>query len=61
MNATLEQNRTHLEEMKSRAELLAADMSASDREEAWAVPNGSVRDTDVEVAFLREKRRRMQP
>ena len=61
LNATLEQNRTHLEEMKSRAELLASDMSASDREEAWAVPNGSVRDTDVEVAFLREKHRRMQP
>ena len=60
LNATLEQNQMRLEEMKNRSELLASDMSASDREGAWAVPKGSVRDTDVEVAFLREKRRRMQ-
>ena len=60
LNATLEQNRARLEEMKSRAALLASDGGPSQREEAWAVPNGVVRDADVEVAFLREKRRRMQ-
>ena len=60
LNATLEQNRTRLEEMKDRAALLASDAGPSQREEALAVPNGVVRDADVEVAFLREKRRRMQ-
>lgn len=58
--ATLDHNRTRLEEMKNRAELLASNAGPSDRKEAWAVPNGAVRDADVEVAFLREKRRRMQ-
>ena len=60
LSATLEQNRTRLEEMKNRAELLVSNGSPSDREEAWAIPYGRVRDEDVEVAFLREKRRRMQ-
>lgn len=60
LNATLEQNRTRLEEMNNRAAMLASDAGHSQREEAWAVPNGVVRDADVEVAFLREKRRRMQ-
>ena len=61
LNATLDQNQMQLEEMKNRSELLTSGVVASDREEAWAVPNGVVRDADVEVGFLREKRRRMQP
>ncbi len=60
LNATLEQNRARLQEMKNRAALLASDGGPSQREEAWAIPNGVVRDADVEVAFLREKRRRVQ-
>jgi hypothetical protein len=43
--------------MRQKSELLADD-AADRREDAWSGPEVTVRDEDVEVAFLREKQRR---
>lgn len=52
------ENRTQLESMRQKVELLAEDEAPARHEEAWATPDTSVRDADVEVAFLRERQKR---
>jgi phage shock protein A len=54
------EKRPRLEAMRQRAELLAEEADARRAEEGWPVPDVSVRDEEVEVAFLREKQRRMR-
>jgi phage shock protein A len=54
----LEENRTRLNSMRQKAELLAEDDTPEPVEPGWSSPDMSVRDEDVEVAFLREKHRR---
>lgn len=53
----LDDNHRRLDAMRQKAELLAEE--AVDRpDDRWADPDVTVRDEDVEVAFLREKQRR---
>jgi phage shock protein A len=59
LRTRLAENRSRLEAMRQKAELLAGD-DAGEREEPWSLPDLSVRDEDVELAFLREKKRRAQ-
>ena len=47
--------------MRQKAELLAENDAPSPAREPWSVMDVSVRDEDVEVAFLREKQRRNRP
>ncbi len=54
----LDQNRARLESMRQKAELLREDDAPAAPEEPWGVPEFSIREADVEVAFLREKQRR---
>lgn len=56
----LEENRVRLSSMRQEAELLAEDETADPVEAGWSTPDMSVRDEDVEVAFLREKHKRTQ-
>jgi phage shock protein A len=57
----LAENRGRLESMRQKAELLAQHEAPAQTEEVWTSPDVSVRDEDVEVAFLREKQRRNRP
>lgn len=52
------ENRARLESMRQKAELLAEDDTPACHEETWAASDTSVRDADVEVAFLRERQKR---
>ncbi len=54
----LEDNRTRLDSMRQKAELLSEDDAPAVPEEQWSAPDFSIREADVEVAFLREKQRR---
>ena len=57
----LEENRARLESMQQKAELLAEeDHAVEPPEDNWMTPDFSVREEDVEVAFLREKQQRSQ-
>ena len=56
--AQLQDNRKRLETMRQKAELLGEDDAPGVSEERWGVPDFSVCEADVEVAFLREKQRR---
>ena len=57
MGKRIDENRTRLEGMRQKAEVLAEE-TETPQQERWATPDVSVRDADVEVAFLREKQRR---
>lgn len=54
----LAENRARLEGMRQKAELLAEESIPAPQADNWTMPNVSVRDEDVEVAFLREKQQR---
>ena len=58
LQAQLEENRAQLDSMRQKAELLADDDSTGDRDADWNRPQITVREEDVEVAFLREKQQR---
>lgn len=58
LNTRIEENRAQLESTRQKAELLSEDSPPDQPEESWASPTVSVRDQDVEVAFLREKQKR---
>lgn len=49
-----------LDGMRQRAELLAPQNAEPIAGETWEAPSLRVRDEDVEVAFLRERQRRVQ-
>lgn len=55
---TQAENRLRFESMRQKADVLAADeRDANDAQEAFDDP-ATIRDEDVEIAFLREKQRR---
>jgi phage shock protein A len=58
LNKRLEENRSQLDSMRQRAELLAEDREADYPKDGWSGPDISVGDEDVEIAFLREKQKR---
>ncbi len=58
LDAHLKENRARLESMRQKLELLVAEDAPPYPEENWNIPDVSVRDEDVEVAFLREKQKR---
>jgi phage shock protein A len=58
LKARLKENRTHLESIRQKAELLAAENSVEPSRDNWDEPDRPVRDEDVEVAFLREQKKR---
>ncbi len=58
INARLDENRARVENMRQKCELLAAQDTTELTDEGWAGPRVSVREEEIEVAFLREKQRR---
>ncbi|MEL0585502.1 MAG: hypothetical protein AAES65_11580 [Candidatus Thiodiazotropha sp. (ex. Lucinoma kazani)] len=60
LTTRFEENRARLESMRQKAELLAEIDNSTPSEESWTTPDCSVREEDVEVAFLREKQQRSQ-
>ncbi len=58
LDTRLTENRARLESMRQKAELLAGDSAGFHPEDNWSSPEFTVRDEDVEVAFLREQQLR---
>ena len=58
LNSRLRENQARLESMRQKAELLAGESACALPADNWTIPDISVRDEDVEVAFLREQQRR---
>src|SRR5262245_9149046 len=56
--AQVEENRTRLESMRQKAEILAEESAAGRGGEPWATGSVVVRQEEVEVALLREKQKR---
>ena len=61
LRTRLEENQARLQGMRQKAELLAEEDSSRQSEASWNTPDFSMREEDVEVAFLREKHQRNQP
>ena len=60
MATRLEENRSRLHSMRQKVELLSERDAPATSEEHWGVPDFSIGEADVEVAFLHEKQRRNQ-
>jgi phage shock protein A len=60
LKGRLGENRERLDSMRQKAELMAEDKPPEQSEDNWASPDFTVRDEDVEVAYLREKQNRRQ-
>lgn len=58
LKARLDGNRARLDSMRQKAELLAEDEASHHGEDSFSAPDFSVRDEDVEVAFIRERQNR---
>ena len=58
LNTRVRENQARLESMRQKAELLAGESACALPADNWTIPDISVRDEDVEVAFLREKQHR---
>jgi phage shock protein A len=58
LNTRVRENQARLESMRQKAELLAEDSVRERPGDSWNLPDVTVRDEDVEVAFLREKQHR---
>ena len=58
LNTRLRENQARLESMRQKAELLAEERDRTRPADNWTTPDITVRDEDVEVAFLREKQQR---
>jgi phage shock protein A len=54
----LEENRSHYESMRQKAELFEEQNRDTDTPDAWSGIDVRVREEDVEVALLRERQRR---
>jgi len=54
----LHEQRSQLENMRQKVELLSDDPTLSGGEESWQPHEFSIRDDEVEIAFLKEKQRR---
>ena len=61
VSARLEQNRTRLDSLRQKADLLDEAANTGQTEDYSFTPDFSVHEEDVEVAFLREKQRRSRP
>jgi phage shock protein A len=61
LNTRIDENRSRLESMRQKAELLGEQDTPGHQEADWSTPGTTVRDEDVEVAFLREKQKRSRP
>ncbi len=61
LTTRIEENRSRLESMRQKAELMAGAESSEQAEEYWTPPDLPIRQEDVEVAFLREQQNRSQP
>ncbi len=60
LNKRFEENRLQLEEMRQKGELLSEERDSNHIDDTCNIADISVRDEDVEVAFLREFQRRKQ-
>ncbi len=58
LDSRLRENQARLESMRQKAELLAGESDRARPGDNWNIPDITVRDEDVEVAFLREKQHR---
>jgi len=58
LDKQLRENRSRLESMQQKAELLAEECARTQPADRWALPGTGVRDEEVEAAFLREKQQR---
>jgi phage shock protein A len=58
LDSRIRENRARLESMRQKAELLAEESARARPADNWTLPEVTVRDEDVEVAFLREKQHR---
>ena len=58
LRRSTEENRSQLDSMRQKVELLANEDESREPTAQWSQPDLSVRDEDVEIAFLREKQRR---
>jgi phage shock protein A len=58
LNTRIRENQSRLEGMRQKAELLAGESACARPADDWTLPEITVRDEDVEVAFLREKQHR---
>ena len=58
LDSRLRENQARLESMRQKAELLAGESERARPADNWSIPDISIRDEDVEVAFLREKQHR---
>jgi len=56
LDTRIGENRARLESMRQKAELLAGENTRP--ADDWRIPDVTVRDEDVDVAFLHEKQRR---
>ena len=54
----IRENRSRLESMRQKAELLAGESARARPAENWNIPEVTVSDEEVEVALLREKQHR---
>ena len=58
LDTRLGDHRSRLEALRQKVELLSEEDAFRHTGEAWNLPDVTVREEDVEVAFLREKKRR---
>jgi phage shock protein A len=58
IDARLKENHPRLTAMRQKAELLAEHEADSGCDQPWSISPVTIRDEDVEVAFLREKKQR---
>jgi len=61
LEARLQDNRCQLENMRQKAALIGDEHQPGSADDSWSGPDVTVRDEDVEVAFLREKQKRARP
>ena len=58
LGTRIRENRARLESMRQKGELLAGENTRTRSAEPWDIADVSVRDEEVEAAFLREKQHR---
>lgn len=61
LEARLQDSRCQLENMRQKAALIDDEYQCGSADDSWTGADVTVRDEDVEVAFLREKRKRARP
>jgi phage shock protein A len=61
LTSRIEENRERLDQIRQKAEVLAEGILDRPTEAHRTCPDSVIRDEDVEVAFLREQRKRSQP